>query len=178
MKYQFTRGRLLATSMIVGVASLRDAAIWHGGEFEPEPVDPIPGPVLAAQAEDVSDLADVVGNEDAVEAMLVAAAGGHHVFLLGPPGAGKTMLAARLPRLLPELDAEAADTLALDQLPFPIALDPAPPTVPMQLDPLPDPEGPELEAERRRAEIEALAERDPQKTAEYLRSLMEDRAGV
>ena len=48
----------------------------------------------------------------------------------------------------------------------------------MQLDPLPDPEGPELEAERRRAEIEALAERDPQKTAEYLRSLMEDRAGV
>ena len=77
-----------------------------------------------------------------------------------------------------ELDAEAADTLALDQLPFPIALDPAPPTVPMQLDPLPDPEGPELEAERRRAEIEALAERDPQKTAEYLRSLMEDRAGV
>jgi magnesium chelatase family protein len=40
--------------------------------------------------------------------MLVAAAGGHHVFLLGPPGAGKTMLAARLPGLLPDLDAEAA----------------------------------------------------------------------
>ena len=38
----------------------------------------------------------------------VAAAGGHHVFLLGPPGAGKTMLASRLPGLLPDLDADAA----------------------------------------------------------------------
>jgi magnesium chelatase family protein len=43
-----------------------------------------------------------------VEAVQVAAAGGHHVFLLGPPGAGKTMLASRLPGLLPDLDAEAA----------------------------------------------------------------------
>jgi magnesium chelatase family protein len=93
---------------IVGVASLRDAAIWHGGRFEPVPVDAIKGPALAEPVMDESDLADVVGNEDAVEAMLVAAAGGHHVFLLGPPGAGKTMLAARLPGLLPELDAEAA----------------------------------------------------------------------
>jgi magnesium chelatase family protein len=55
-----------------------------------------------------TDLADVIGNEDAVEAMLAAAAGGHHVFLLGPPGAGKTMLAARLPGLLPDLSPEAA----------------------------------------------------------------------
>lgn len=93
---------------VVGVASLRDAAIWHGGEFEPEPVDPIPGPVLPETVQDAMDLAEVVGNEDAVEAMLVAAAGGHHVLLLGPPGAGKTMLAARLPGLLPELDTEAA----------------------------------------------------------------------
>ncbi len=93
---------------IVGIVSLRDAAIWHGGEFEPRPVDPIPGPSFAEPHDDEPDLADVVGNEDAVQAMLVAAAGGHHVFLLGPPGAGKTMLAARLPGLLPELDAEAA----------------------------------------------------------------------
>jgi magnesium chelatase family protein len=93
---------------IVGMPSLRDAAIWHGGEFELHPVDPIPGPALVEQHDDEPDLADVVGNEDAVQAMLVAAAGGHQVFLLGPPGAGKTMLAARLPGLLPELDAEAA----------------------------------------------------------------------
>jgi magnesium chelatase family protein len=50
----------------------------------------------------------VVGNRDAVEALQVAAAGGHHLFLLGPPGAGKTMLASRLPGILPDLPTEAA----------------------------------------------------------------------
>ncbi|MDN4613420.1 flagellar basal-body MS-ring/collar protein FliF [Leifsonia sp. F6_8S_P_1B] len=77
------------------------------------------------------------------------------------------------------LEAEAAQTLQLDAAAFPMALEqPAPPTVPMQLDPVPDPTAPEVEADRRRAEIEALAERDPQRTAEFLRSLMDDRAGV
>ncbi|WP_285114840.1 flagellar basal-body MS-ring/collar protein FliF [Leifsonia sp. fls2-241-R2A-40a] len=72
------------------------------------------------------------------------------------------------------------DTLALDAAAFPIALEQAAPTVPMQLDPLPDlsPDPAEVEADRRRAEIDALAERDPQRTAEFLRSLMDDRAGV
>jgi len=54
------------------------------------------------------DLADVVGQEDAVEALIVAAAGGHHLMLCGPPGAGKTMLAQRLPGILPSLDEEEA----------------------------------------------------------------------
>lgn len=93
---------------VIGVASLREAAIWHGGELDPEPVEPIVRAPSDAAAESPGDLADVIGNSDAVEAMLVAAAGGHHVFLLGPPGAGKTMLAARLPGLLPDLAAEAA----------------------------------------------------------------------
>jgi magnesium chelatase family protein len=94
---------------VVGVASLRDAAIWHGAALEPEPVEPVYLASVQAEAPAESiDLVDVVGNQDAVEAMLAAAAGGHHVFLLGPPGAGKTMLAARLPGLLPDLSAEAA----------------------------------------------------------------------
>ncbi|HEU4808564.1 MAG TPA: YifB family Mg chelatase-like AAA ATPase, partial [Homoserinimonas sp.] len=93
---------------VAGVASLRDAAIWHGGAFEPIPVDVIVRPEAAALESEPPDLADVVGNDDAVQAMLVAAAGGHHVFLLGPPGAGKTMLAARLPGLLPDLSTESA----------------------------------------------------------------------
>jgi len=54
------------------------------------------------------DLADVVGQDEAKFALEIAAAGGHHLSLLGPPGAGKTMLAARLPGLLPPLDDEAA----------------------------------------------------------------------
>lgn len=93
---------------VVGVASLRDAAIWHGGDFEPIPVDAILPPGTASVETEPPDLADVVGNDDAVQAMLVAAAGGHHVFLLGPPGAGKTMLAARLPGILPDLSPESA----------------------------------------------------------------------
>lgn len=92
---------------VVAVASLRDAAIWHGSRAQPEVVEPILRP-LQSLAESELELADVIGNEDAIAAMLVAAAGGHHVFLLGPPGAGKTMLAARLPGLLPDLSAEDA----------------------------------------------------------------------
>lgn len=93
---------------VIGVASLRDAAIWHGGEFEPEPVEPILRAAHDSPTEGEADLSDVIGNEDAIEAMQIAAAGGHHVFLLGPPGAGKTMLASRLPGLLPDLGPDAA----------------------------------------------------------------------
>jgi magnesium chelatase family protein len=100
--------RLVPGIRAVGVSSLRDAAIWHGARLGPQPVDPVLPPTQEATEEEPLDLADVVGNAEAVEAMLVAAAGGHHVFLLGPPGAGKTMLAARLPGLLPDLDASAA----------------------------------------------------------------------
>lgn len=93
---------------VIAVASLRDAAIWHGGKFEPIVVDPVAGPLLAPMTDDGLDIADVVGNDDAIEAMIVAAAGGHHFFMLGPPGAGKTMLASRLPGLLPDLDVATA----------------------------------------------------------------------
>ena len=93
---------------VIPVPSLRDAAIWHGGQFEAEPVEPILRAAPGAVEQLSPDLADVVGSGEAVEAMLTAAAGGHHVFLLGPPGAGKTMLASRLPGLLPDLDADAA----------------------------------------------------------------------
>ncbi|MFE9358018.1 YifB family Mg chelatase-like AAA ATPase [Streptomyces olivaceoviridis] len=54
------------------------------------------------------DLADVVGQVSARTAVEVAAAGGHHLFLEGPPGAGKTMLAERLPAVLPRLTREAS----------------------------------------------------------------------
>ncbi|MFG1828971.1 YifB family Mg chelatase-like AAA ATPase [Micromonospora chersina] len=54
------------------------------------------------------DLADVAGQRLGRRALEVAAAGGHHLALLGPPGAGKTMLAERLPSVLPELDDDDA----------------------------------------------------------------------
>jgi magnesium chelatase family protein len=63
---------------------------------------PLPAPAP------VPDLGDVVGQSAGRRAVEVAAAGGHHLFLTGPPGAGKTMLAERLPGLLPVLDEQAA----------------------------------------------------------------------
>ncbi|WP_211240241.1 YifB family Mg chelatase-like AAA ATPase, partial [Promicromonospora kroppenstedtii] len=60
------------------------------------------------------DLADVVGQERPRAALEVAAAGGHHLLLVGPPGAGKTMLASRLPGILPDLtDREAVEVTAV-----------------------------------------------------------------
>lgn len=93
---------------VVGVASLRDAVIFHGGDFAPVPVEPILVAALPPRAVEDLDIADIIGNDEGIEALQVAAAGGHHLFLLGPPGAGKTMLAARLPGLLPDLLPEQA----------------------------------------------------------------------
>ncbi len=63
------------------------------------------------------DLADVVGQPDAIRALEVAAAGGHHMLLVGPPGAGKTLLAERLPSILPALTPDQAiETLAIRSL--------------------------------------------------------------
>lgn len=57
---------------------------------------------------DAPDLSDVHGQQLGRQALEVAAAGGHHVLLVGPPGSGKTMLASRLPGLLPPLDRDRA----------------------------------------------------------------------
>lgn len=71
-------------------------------------------PPAAAASPSHDDFADVVGQEVAKRALEIAAAGGHHVCLVGPPGAGKTMLARRLPSILPPLtEREALDVLAV-----------------------------------------------------------------
>ncbi len=72
-----------------------------------DPVLPPPDPAQAPSRR-MPDLADVVGQAAARSALEVAAAGGHHVLLVGPPGAGKTMLAERLPGILPALGQEDA----------------------------------------------------------------------
>jgi magnesium chelatase family protein len=65
---------------------------------------PKPGPML--EGERVPDLREVKGQENAKRALEIAAAGGHNLAFLGPPGSGKSMMAARLPGLLPPLTSE------------------------------------------------------------------------
>lgn len=102
---------------IVPVVSLREAAIWHGAEIEAGQEEPLLAAPLEQLEPDDADLAEVIGNDEAIHALLVAAAGGHHLLMLGPPGAGKSMLAARLPGLLPDLDtATALEVSALRSL--------------------------------------------------------------
>ncbi|KUH35443.1 MULTISPECIES: YifB family Mg chelatase-like AAA ATPase [Streptomyces] len=116
---------------VLGVRSLRQllAVLTDGPVPEEEPAeagrpDPmlaglvIPGAGLgtglAADPGDSPDLADVAGQRAARLALEVAAAGGHHLLLSGPPGAGKTMLAERMPGLLPPLTpAESLEVTAV-----------------------------------------------------------------
>lgn len=104
--------RVVSGVQVVGVDSLRAAAIAGGALLPPVQVDPVLAPELPAAPAPAAELADVVGNPIGVRAVIAAAAGGHHALLLGPPGAGKTMLAERLHGILPDLDDEAALELA------------------------------------------------------------------
>ena len=102
---------------VIGAVSLGDVARRHGAEVDERHLDPVLAPPAPADERRPAELAEVIGQRDAVDALIAAAAGGHHMLMSGPPGAGKTMLASRLPGILPALgDAEALEVAAIRSL--------------------------------------------------------------
>ncbi|BDH56856.1 YifB family Mg chelatase-like AAA ATPase [Tsukamurella sp. PLM1] len=85
---------------VLGAAHLAEVVAWLAGDGALAE----PGPLVADEHDAaVPDLADVVAQPEAKYALEVAAAGAHHIMMTGPPGIGKTMLASRLPGILPPL---------------------------------------------------------------------------
>jgi len=95
---------LVAGIQVLPVSDLADAVVALNNPDVPRPLPP----PLPARHADAADLADVRGQLLARRALEIAAAGGHNLLLVGPPGAGKTMMASRLPGILPPLKFDEA----------------------------------------------------------------------